>query len=82
MKKKSIIQEKINIKIFVSTLLEFKATDTERANGLDIADYIIEFKSTKTVTYIQSYLSPTLQSMIKKNKALLMLINALQLNEV
>jgi hypothetical protein len=66
-----------------STLLENEATDTERANGLDIADYIVnELRSKKSVPKIQSHLSPTLQSMIEKNKALLALINNLKLEEV
>jgi hypothetical protein len=36
------LQEQCNCKITVSTLLENEATDTDRSNGLDIADYIIE----------------------------------------
>ena len=71
------------IRVRCSTLLEDEATDTDRANGLDIADFIIaEFKSKKTMSEIQSCISPTLQSMIDKNKALLILINGLQLEEI
>jgi len=81
--KASEIHEKYNCKVTVSTLLEDEATDTDRANGLDIADYIISgLKSKKTIPEIQSFVSPTLQSMIEKNKALLVLINGLQLEEV
>ena len=36
------IQEQCNCKITVSTLLEYEATDTDRSNSLDIADYMIE----------------------------------------
>jgi hypothetical protein len=72
-----------NCKITVSTLLEDEASDLDRANGLDIADYIIsELCSNKPVTEIQSFFSPTLQSMIERNKALLILVNGLQLDEV
>lgn len=62
---------------------ENEATDTDRANGFDIADYIIsELCLNKPVNEIQSYFSPTLQSMIDKNQALFVLINELQLKEV
>jgi hypothetical protein len=68
---------------FLSTLLEDEATDIHRANGLNIADFIItKLKSKKTFPEIQSYFIPTLQSMINKNKALLVLINGLQLEEI
>ena len=42
---------------------------------------IAELKSKKTVPKIQSYFSPSLQSMINKSKALLILISGLQLEE-
>jgi hypothetical protein len=35
------IQKQNNCKISISTLLEDEATDTDRANGLDIEDFII-----------------------------------------
>ena len=63
------IHEKCNCKVTISTLLEAEATDTERANGLDIADYIIsELKSKKSVPEIQSHFSPVLQAMIEKTR--------------
>ena len=63
--------------------MENEATDIDRNNGLDIADYIIaEFKSKKNIPEIQSFFSPILQSMIDKNEALLILINGLELDEV
>lgn len=77
------IQKQNVCKISISTLLEDEATDTDRANGLDIADFIIsELKFKKTTLEIQSFFSPTLQTMIKKNKALLVLINGLELEEI
>jgi len=77
------IQKQNVCKISISTLLEVEASDSDRANGLDIADYIIaEIKSKKATLEIQSFFSPTLQSMIEKNKALLILINGLELEEV
>jgi hypothetical protein len=63
--------------------LENEDTDSDHFNGLDLADYIIaELKSNKTIPVIQSLISPTLQSMIYKNKALLVLINGLDLEEI
>ena len=77
------LQEQCNCKITVSTLLEDEATNTDRSNGLDIADYIIaEILLKKTIPEIQSCFSPTLQSMIDRNKALLILINGLLLEEI
>jgi len=65
------------------TLLEDEATDIDRANGLDIADFILaELKSKKTKLEIQSFFGPTLQSMIEKNKNLLILISELALEEI
>lgn len=76
------IQKQYNCKVNVSTLLEDEAMDIDRANGLDIADFIItELKSKKTTLDIQSFFSPTLQLMIEQNKALLILISGLQLDE-
>ncbi|MHB9140968.1 MAG: DUF6371 domain-containing protein [Paludibacter sp.] len=73
----------VRYKISISTLLEDEASDSDRANGLDIADFVIaELKSKKTTLEIQSFFGPTLQSMIDKNKALLVLINAMQLEEI
>lgn len=81
--KASEIQEKIKCKIMISTLLEDEATASDRINGLDIADFIIaELKSKKTTFEIQIFFGPTLQSMIDKNKSLLVLINGLYLEEI
>jgi len=67
----------------ISTLLENEATDTHRLYGLDIADYIIaELKSKKTILEIQNYLSPNIQSMIKRNTITQFLINSLDLVEI
>ncbi len=55
----------------------------DRDNGFDIADYIIaELLSKKSIPVIQSCFSPTLQSMIDRNKALIILINGLLLEEI
>ena len=77
------IQKHYNCNIILSNLLEVEATEIERGNGLDIADYIIEeLYLTKTTYEIQSTLSPNLQAMIDKNKALLVFIDGLKLEEV
>ena len=77
------IKERCNCKITVSTLLEDEASDLDRINGLDIADFIIpELKSKKTIPEIQSSFSPILQTMIEKNKSLLVLIKGLELEEI
>ena len=90
--KVSEIQKKHNYKVTISTLLEDEATNSYRANGLDIADYIIsELKFPlysrrgvrgEVIPERQSYFSPALQYMIERNKALLVLINGLDLKEV
>jgi hypothetical protein len=77
------LQEQYNCKITVSKLLEDEATDTDRTNGLDIADYIItELTTKKTTPKIQNSFSPTLEKMIKTNKALSVLIKRFQLEEL
>ncbi|MDD4992144.1 MAG: DUF6371 domain-containing protein [Paludibacter sp.] len=77
------IQKQCNCKITISTLLENEASDTDRENGLDIADYIIaELKSKKSIPEIQSCFSPTLQFMIAQSNSLEILISGLQLEEV
>lgn len=98
------------VRCTISTLLEDEATDTERINGLDIADFLIaelrsllkfsksripfsawrksplggkmsEGSGVRSSPKIQSHFSPILQTMICKNKALLTLLNALDLKE-
>ena len=81
--KVSELQKKHNYKVTISTLLEDEGTNSDRANGLDIADYIIsELKSKKTFPEMQSYFSPALQYKIERNKELLVLISGLDLEEV
>lgn len=80
------------IRVSCSTLLEDESTDTDRANGLDIADFIIaELKSplssgrgvrSEALPEIQTFFSPALQSMIERSNALLILINKLGLEEI
>ena len=73
----------VSFKITVSTLLEDEATDTDRTNGLDIADYIIEEMKTKSSqTQIQSRFTNELEQMIITNPALLILIDKLQLVQI
>jgi len=73
----------VRCEIKVSTILENIATETQRSEGLDIADYIIEELEAKTKTkIIKSRFSKELQSMIEENPALLILIDRLELEEV
>ena len=66
-----------------STILEDIATETQRSEGLDIADYIIdELKAKTKIDEIQSRFSQKLQSMIEINPALLLLIDRLKLEEI
>lgn len=77
------IQKLCGCKISISTLLDEEASYTDRINGLDIADFIIgELKSKNTIPKIQTNFSPVLQTMIRKSKALLMLIIELELVEI
>ena len=86
------LQEQCNCKITVSTLLEDEATCTERTNGLDIADYIIEEMKAplslrrgakgEVITLIQSRFTHELDQMIVINPALLILIDKLQLVQI
>ena len=68
-----------------STLLEDIATPEAKANGLDVADFMIEqLSKTKAepMLEIQSHFSPTLQSMLEINPALFILIDRLNLEEI
>ena len=77
------IKQSIICEIKVSTILEDRATETQRSEGLDIADYIIEELKAKTKTeIIQSRFSSKLQSMTEENPALLILIDRLELEEI
>jgi len=69
-------------KVIVSDLLEKNATSEERANKLDIADYIINQLRGKTLnSEIKKRFSPQLQNLINKNQSLLLLIEKLELEE-
>jgi hypothetical protein len=77
------IQNQYECKISISTLLEDEATDTERANGLDIADFTIsELRSKEHAPMIKNHFSPTLLYLSKKNIALAYLIAELELEEM
>jgi len=68
-----------------STLLEDIATTKAKANGLDVADFMIEqLRKTTTdpVLEIQNHFSPTFQSMMEKNPVLSILMDKLQLEEI
>ena len=78
-------EKQCNCKISVSTLLEHIATPEAKANGLDVADFMIEqLSKTKAepMLEIQSHFSPTLQSMLEINPALFILIDRLNLEEI
>lgn len=82
-KKAKEIETQYQCKIIVSSLLENIATDEEKENGLDIADYIIKELKTKTsIGEIQKRFSSELKSMIEKNNALLTLIEKMDLVEI
>lgn len=69
----------------VSDLLEKNATDEERANKIDIADWIIRYLSENTITKVRKELSDaekTLQAMTEKNPALQLLIDTFNLELV
>lgn len=73
----------VECKIKVSTILEEIATESQRSQGFDIADYMIEELKTKTnENQIQSRFTPELKSMIEENPILLLLIDRLELIEV
>lgn len=82
------IEKQCSCNISVSTLLEDIATPEAKAQGLDVADYMIYQLNNKhheiitDNTQVQSRFTPELQSMIEKNKSLEILINKLQLEEL
>lgn len=86
------IEKQYNCKLSISNLLEEEATETERQNGLDIADYIIEELKVllssrrgvrgEVITQIQSRITHELEQMIITNPTLLILIDKLQLVEI
>lgn len=74
--------EAIGCKVIVSDLLEKNATDEDRANKIDLADWLIRYLSETTVTEVRHELSEaerTLQTMIEKNPALQLLIDTFDL---
>ena len=72
----------IGCKVIVSDLLEKNATDEDRANKIDIADWLICYLSNGTITEAKNELSEEeriLQSMIENNPALQTLIDTFSL---
>jgi hypothetical protein len=77
------IKQSVNCEIKVSEILEDIATEVQRFEGLDIADYMIEeLRNKPKQTQIQSRFTPELEQMIETNPAVLLLIDRLQLEEV
>ena len=72
----------VRFKITVSTLLEDEATEPDRSNGLDIADYMIAELRNNNQTKIKSRYTHELEQMIGTNPALLILIDKLQLVQI
>ena len=67
--KASEIKQSVKCKIKVSTILEDLATEVQRSEGHDIADYILEELKAKTETVIiQSRFSTELELMIERKK--------------
>ena len=81
------IQKQCNCTISVSNLLEETATPYAIAQGLDVADFLINqlrYKNTEVPTEsppVHSRFTPELESMTEANPALLLLINKLDLIE-
>lgn len=70
--------EAIGCKVVVSDLLEKNATDEDRTNKIDLADWLIRALSENTVAETRNELSEaekTLQAMIRANPALELLID-------
>lgn len=82
------IEKQCSCNISVSTLLEDIATPEAKAQGLDVADYLIYQLKNKYHEIVtdnkqdQSPYTPELQSMIEQNKSIEILINKLQLEEL
>lgn len=77
--------EAIGCKVVVSDLLEKNATDEDRANKIDIADWLIRCLSESTVTEVKTAITETekiLQAMIEANPALQRLIDTFDLELV
>ena len=83
--KARIIEKECDYKITISTLLENIASESQRSDGLDIADFMIEQLRKIDIELepvMESYFSPELQSMIERNTALLIIIDRLKLEEI
>ena len=79
------IKKEYNCNITVSSLLEDIATPEAKADGLDLADYLIEQlrkRNYEPLQAIQSHFTPELQSLIQENPALLLFIDGLKLEEI
>ena len=77
--------ESIGCKVIVSDLLEKNATEEDRVNKIDLADWLIRYLSDGTVTnagYEVSEAERTLQAMKEANPALQLLIDTCDLKLV
>lgn len=77
--------EAIGCKVIVSDLLEKNANDEDKANKIDIADWLIRYLSNGAITEVHNELSEAeriLQSMIEANPALQTLIDTFHLELV
>ena len=77
--------EAIGCKVVVSDLLENNATNEDRANKIDLADWLVRYLSDGTVTELRNELSEAekiLQEMIDKNPTLQVLIDTFNLELV
>ncbi|MDL2304405.1 DUF6371 domain-containing protein [Bacteroides sp. OttesenSCG-928-D19] len=69
-------------KVIVSDILEKNATEKDRENKIDIADWLVRELSTETITEVKQELSEAeriLQSMTAKNPAIQLLIDTFSL---
>ena len=77
--------EAIGCKVVVSDLLENNTTNEDRANKIDLADWLVRYLSDGTVTELRNELSEAekiLQEMIDKNPTLQVLIDTFNLELV
>ena len=84
-KEKAKEVEAIGCKVIVSDLLEKNATDEERANKIDIADWLVRYLSVATITEVRNEFSEAervLQAMIETNPAVQTLIDMFNLELV
>jgi len=81
--KATLIQQECDCQIEVSNLLERIASEQEKQDGFDIADYIIQqFRQKSQQETFDNAFTPLLNQMIQSNPAMLTLIQNLDLEEI